>query len=695
MKIREINHIFIPLADGCKLAAKIWLPEQQADLPVPVILEYLPYRKRDGTAIRDQITHPFLAAQGYACIRVDLRGSGESDGLLSDEYTKQEQDDCLEVLNWIEKQPWCNGKIGMMGISWGGFNALQVAARRPPNLHAIISLCSTDNRYTDDIHYMGGCLLNDNFQWSATMSAMMSRPPDKDLLGENWRQTWLNRLEHQTLLASTWLQHPQYDSYWKQGSICEDWSAIQCPVYLIGGWADGYTNTIPRMLESLQSPRKGLIGPWAHKYPHFGKPGPQIGFLNEALRWWDKWLKGIETGIMDEPMYRVWMQDSILPAPYYETRPGRWVAENQWPSNNIQAKQLFFANTNQLKDLPYSFGNVVYGTSPQSVGETAGAWCGYGMSPEKPIDQRLDDARSICFDSEPLSKPVEILGSPIVDLELTVDKREAFIAVRLNEVFPDGSSARVSYGLLNLSHQKNNEEVTPIQPGEKIKVSVPLKNVAHSFAPGNRIRLSISTNYWPLAWPSPAPVRLGILTGTSSLSLPVRTPSEEDKHLTAFGHADGAPPLDVIYFRPASGQRTVERNLGDNTVIYTVIEDSGDMLIKDIGLRTDYIQKEKYSIRDDDPLSAKINIETTIVMSRDEWKTKTITQSEMRGDETYYYLNVNLEAYENNTLIASRKWDEKIPRVSAGKSLSFFKPVATAQEDKSYPTDYVNRGFVS
>src|SRR4029079_1797802 len=176
---------------------------------------------------------------------------------------------------------------------------------------------------------------------SAVMSAMMSRAPDKDLVGENWREIWKNRLTNQPLLSATWLQHKEYDSYWKHGSICEDWSAIRCPVYLIGGWADGYTNTIPRMLQFLQCERKGLVGPWAHKYPHFGKPGPQIGFLHEALRWWDKWLKGIETGIMNEPMYRVWMQYSIRPAPFYETRPGRWVAEEKWPCENIHMDQLF------------------------------------------------------------------------------------------------------------------------------------------------------------------------------------------------------------------------------------------------------------------------------------------------------------------------------------------------------------------
>ncbi len=259
--VREIENLFITLSDGCRLAARIWLPADAEQNPVPAILEYLPYRKRDGTTERDQLTHPYFAGNGYACVRVDMRGSGESDGILEDEYLKLEQDDCLEVLRWIAAQPWCTGAIGMIGISWGGFNGLQVAARRPPELKAVVSLCSTDDRYADDIHFMGGSLLNDNLQWASVMFAYMSRPPDKALLGDAWRKTWLERLKQQPLLVATWLRHQRRDAYWKHGSICEDWGAITCPVYLVGGWADGYSNTIPRMLAHLKCPKKGLIGP--------------------------------------------------------------------------------------------------------------------------------------------------------------------------------------------------------------------------------------------------------------------------------------------------------------------------------------------------------------------------------------------------------------------------------------------------
>src|SRR5580698_6456756 len=288
--VREIEHVLIPLRDGTRLAARIWLPEYAETDPVPAILEYLPYRKRDGTFERDALTYPWFAGHGYAGVRVDIRGSGESDGLLSDEYAQQEQDDAIEIIAWLANQPWCSGAVGMMGISWGGFNGLQVAARRPPALKAIVTICSTDDRYADDVHYMGGAKLNAGFGWASFFFADMCHPPDPALVGERWRAMWLERLQALPQFLALWLEHQPRDAYWRHGSVCEDYGAIQCAVLAVGGWTDGYTNAVPRMLANLECPRQGLIGPWAHAYPHFAKPGPQIGFLQEMLLWWDRWL---------------------------------------------------------------------------------------------------------------------------------------------------------------------------------------------------------------------------------------------------------------------------------------------------------------------------------------------------------------------------------------------------------------------
>jgi putative CocE/NonD family hydrolase len=186
-KVRE-EETWLTLKDGCRLAIRLWRPEDSLDRPVPAILEYLPYRKRDLTAVRDALMHPYVAGHGYASVRVDMRGSGESDGVLLDEYLPQELEDGAEVIAWLAAQPWCSGQVGMIGISWGGFNGLQIAAMRPPALAAVISLCSTDDRYADDVHHMGGCLLGDNMSWASTMFDHNACPPDPPRDGQRGRK---------------------------------------------------------------------------------------------------------------------------------------------------------------------------------------------------------------------------------------------------------------------------------------------------------------------------------------------------------------------------------------------------------------------------------------------------------------------------------------------------------------------------
>jgi putative CocE/NonD family hydrolase len=658
--VREIVNTWVPLADGTRLAARIWLPEDAAADPVPAILEYLPYRKRDGTSERDALTHPYYAGHGYACVRVDMRGAGESEGLLLDEYLKQEQDDALEVIDWIAAQPWCTGKIGIIGISWGGFNGLQIAARRPKPLRAIVTIASTDDRYADDIHYMGGSLLNDNLGWASTMFAYMSRPPDPELVGERWREMWLHRLENTVLLIDTWLRHQRRDAYWKHGSVSEDYGAIDCAVYAVGGWADGYSNAVPRLLAGLKCPKKGLIGPWAHRYPHFAKPGPAIGFLQETLRWWDHWLKGLDTGIMAEPQYRVWMEEPIVPNAHVPERPGRWVAESGWPSANI-GQQRFALNPGRLDDKAGPETPLAF-TSPQDIGLLAGTWCPHGVHTDQPIDQREEDGKSLCFDSAPLAARLEILGAPVVELEVSADRPSAMVAVRLNDIHPDGTSERVTYGLLNLTHRESHEEPTPLQPGRRTMVRVQLNDIAHAFPEGHRIRVALSTSYWPIAWPSPEPVRLTVFAGPSALILPVRAPRAEDQALEPFSPPRSAPPQIQTMLRPAKSLRRIERDIGGGEVVFTRHEDSGTYRIDRIGLVIDQIKTGTYRIRPDDPLSARIDIHWTQKLSRGDWSVRTETRTTMTATKTEFLLVAALDAYEGETRVYSRNWDRRVPR---------------------------------
>ena len=657
-RVVEIENTWIPMSDGCRLAARIWLPADAEAEPVPAILEYLPYRKRDGTASRDERTHPYLSGHGYACVRVDLRGNGESDGLMLDEYLKQEQDDALEVIAWIAAQAWCDGNVGMMGISWGGFNALQVAARRPPNLKAIITLCSTDDRYADDIHYKGGVLLMENLGWASTMFAFSSRPPDPALVGDRWRDMWLERLENTPLLIENWLSHPHRDDYWKHGSICEDFADIEAAVFAVGGWGDAYRNTIPRMLTNLKAPARGLTGPWVHKYPHLAVPGPAIGFLQECLRWFDHWLKGRHSGIMDEPLYRAYLMESVRPRASYVERPGRWIAEEAWPSPNIET-QTFALNTGMLDREPAE-GHELSVCSPQHTGTAGGEYCAMWLGPEGPTDQRDDDAGSLVFDTAPLAESLELFGAPAVTLELAVDQPVALVAARLCDVWPEGDSSRVSYGIVNLTHHENHESPSLLEPGKRYRVRVQLDDVAYGFPPGHRIRVAVSSAYWPLVWPSPAPVTLMLWTGVSQLELPVRPPRAES--LRPFETPEAAPPMAEEILRPQSHQRTIERDVVTATTTVRITDDFGKSRIKSHGLITDEVCTEAYRIQAGDPLSCRAEIHWAEHLARDDWSVRTETNTVMWADREHFHIQADLEAFENEERFFNHSWTRKVQR---------------------------------
>jgi putative CocE/NonD family hydrolase len=660
--VREIENQWIPLADGTRLAARIWLPEDAEQDPVPAILEFLPYRKRDGTAERDALTHPYCAGQGYACVRVDMRGSGESQGILEGEYLKTEQDDALEVLAWIAAQPWCSGNTGMIGISWGGFNSLQVAARRPPSLRAIITIASTDDRYADDIHYMGGVMLEDNMTWGSTMFAFNSRPPDSALVGGAWRDLWMQRLAANDPWQLEWLKYQARDDFWRHGSVCENYGDIECAVYAVGGWADGYSNAVPRLLAGLDCPKKGLVGPWAHKYPHFALPGPRIGFLQETLRWWDQWLKGEDTGVMDEPQYRVWMQDYAPPQTHYLSRPGRWVAEARWPSDNINPLTLYLTDAGLYAEPSAPVEAIIH--TPQTMGARQGAWFSFGFTHDAPADQREDDSCSLVFDSAPLTQTLEILGAPVVNLRLSSDRPNGFVVARLNDVSPDGASTRVTYGVLNLTHREGHAEPKALEAGVSYTVRLQLNDAAHSFRAGNRIRVAFSNTLWPMFWPSPQPVTLTLYTGASTLALPTREPRSEDLQLADFEAPAGAPPEEQEQLAPDNYTRHAERDETTGEARLTVIEDDGMTRLTRFGWEHGSISRHYYTIRDGDPNSACLRTHWTTRCKRTDGdlNVRIETYAELSSTPAEFLFSARLEAYEGKERVYEKDWEQRFAR---------------------------------
>ncbi len=664
-EVSILEDVLIPMSDGVRLAARIRLPADAVRSPVPGIFEFLPYRQADRMRDRDEPMHGYLAGHGYASVRADVRGTGNSEGVLLDEYHPREIEDALEVIAWIRAQPWCSGSVGMMGISWGGFNALQVAARGPEGLRAVVSVCASDDRYADDAHYMGGCLLNENLVWGAALFTLQALPPDPRVWGDRWRSLWHERLGGATLFPERWLRHPLRDDYWKHGSVCEDYGAIRCPVYAVGGWADAYTNSVPRMLEHLRVPRKGLVGPWAHAYPHVATPGPAIGFLQELRRWWDHWLLGRENGVMDEPRYRVYMPEPFAPSERGRDVPGRWVGEVEWPSNRIQLREYSLgrhrleAREGEASSFPIA--------SPLNTGTAAGSWCPFGSRHELPSDQKEDDERSLVFDSDPLRERLEILGACELRLQLASDSPLGLIAARIEDVFPGGASARVTYALLNLTHRESHESPEPLVPGKVHAVRVRFNDAAYGFLPGHRIRLALSTAYWPIAWPAPWQCGLTVHTRGSRLVLPVRPPRPEDAHLRPFEEPESAPGLETTELQDGATVSTLATGPFGETLLRVSSEvgENGEPAltrIEDTRLEHGHSAVEEFAIGDSDPLSARAEILHDAVFRRDSWSTRVRTRTRMAADARAFHLEAELEAFEGERRVYQRTWSVSVPR---------------------------------
>ena len=661
-RVRSIELAWIPMSDGRRLAARLWLPLDAEKNPVPAILEYIPYRRRDGTRGRDEESHPWIAAQGYACARVDIAGSGDSDGLIHDEYLKQEQDDACEIVAWLARQPWCSGSVGMIGISWGGFNGLQVAARRPPALKAVISLSSTVDRYADDAHLMGGCLIADNMDWGGAFFAYAGLPPDPAMVGADWRRRWLERLEILRPFPALWLDHQRRDDFWRHGSVCEDYGAIQCPVLSVSGQADGYRAAVFQLTENLKVPCKGLLGPWGHLYPQRGVPGPAIGFLQEATRWWDRWLKGKPTGVEKDPALRLWLQDYVPPKAHQDYRPGRWIEVERWPSPDIVAKE-FSLNRHGLAAQAKADGDLTI-CSPQTTGLAAGEWCAYGLgkvAPELPLDQRIDDGGSLVFDGEPLREPLALVGSAFATLDVASDKPEAMVAVRLSDVAPDGAATRVSYGLLNLSHRDGHAAPEALVPGKRYRVKVALTHAAHLFAPGHRLRVSISTSYWPLAWPSPEAATLSVATGESRISLPT-LPQERIRPYAGFAPVEKAKPMATTVFDPGAETREVHYDVdADRTVVRNSRSD-GSYRIDEIGTRVSYGKVKQFAIERNDPTTAETLVSVKVHYKREDWDARLETSVHMSCDHDHFIFHSSVDAYADGERCFSRSFDHRIRR---------------------------------
>jgi uncharacterized protein len=658
---RTVENEWITLKDGTRLSARLWIPLHAATAPVPVVWEYLPYRLRDFERQRDTGWAEMFVPYGFAFVRVDIRGTGDSDGVLLGEYLQQEQDDALEVIAWLASQPWSNGSVGMRGISWGGFNSLQTAALAPAALKAIMPNCATDNRYTDDAHYVGGALTLDNYDWGAEFKTVLVGPPDPAIVGARWREMWLARLKATPPILAEWLSHQRYDAFWQHGSVAMDYSRIKCPVYAIDGQVDSYRNFLPRVLEHLTVPRKGLFGAWGHKYPQLADPGPGLDWVSEEVRWWTQWLLGVDTGIMQEPMFRVFMEDRTAVEVWPKDVPGRWVTEPSWPSRHIITRTLFLNS----EGLAETAGAETVRTcrSQETLGVTKREWYPWNLNIDLAPDQTPDDKRSLCFDGAPLAEDIEILGNPIAAIRVSADEPVAKLVVRINEVTPEGKSWNVSYGVLNLTHRDGHQTPTALEPKRRYDVLVPCYFTAHRFKKGNRIRVAVSESIWPLLWPSPRPVTLEITTGASRLSLPIRPAGTESAPMPIAELRDRiarqveADPADLENYTITQTGPDAERRV----TLHKRLRDAAETL-KDTGTTMSGGSDWIMSIREGDPNSSVWKLEWFSHLQRKGWDTTLRSTLELTSTPEEFRIKESIHALEGEATVFERSWDNRIKR---------------------------------
>ncbi|MEU6311346.1 CocE/NonD family hydrolase [Streptomyces sp. NPDC047014] len=657
----ETTHedVRIPLPDGVELYARIWRPV--TDEPVPALLEYLPDRLTDSTAPRDRQRHPWYAGHGYASVRVDARGHGCSGGRPGGPGEAREAADAVAVVEWLAGRPWCTGAVGMFGLGHGGSTALGTAALAPAALKAVVAVCAAADRFDGGGPYRGGSVLApEAHAGAAALLALTARPPDPLFTGEGWRARWLDRLEALEPAVHTWLAHQTRDGHWREGGVREALPAVRAAVLAVGGWHDPHRDTVLELVERLDPRRvRGLIGPWSHQYPDRGlPPGPAIGFLQETLRWWDHWLRGEDNGALEEPLLRAWIGDAHPPATVYEELPGRWAGERAWPSPTVIPVPYVFA------------GAPVAVASPQHTGLDAGRFRPLGNAADLPPDQREEDAKSACFEF-PVSgeEPVEILGRPSVTLRLRLDVPYGQVVARLCDVAPDGSSTLLTRGVLNLSARQGPDRAVPWPVGSYEDVTFALDGIGHAFPPGHRIRLAVSSAYWPWIWP-----RAGSEAGWtldpagSSVTLPVRMGSRADDGVV-FEPPEQAEPLGVT--APATldeerPERLVVRDVARGTWRLEVDPRHGGTRVYPDGLECEEEAVETYEIQDADPLSARIRSEWRIRLHRPDlgWDARVETRSESGCDEGGFLTWNELVCREGGEVVFHRTWERRLPRAA-------------------------------
>lgn len=639
------THVWLTMADGTPLSATLYLPAGAGpDQQSPCLLEALPYRQHDLTSSYRPEYVELRDSYGYAVCRLDLRGTGASAGDAPDEYPAQEQRDLAEVIAWLAAQEWCSGTVGMFGTSYSGFNALQMAAERPPALGAVCAIYASDDRYTDDVHYMGGLLkwldLIDYCHYMTPMNALPPTPALWDAEERDWRQEWTRRFETFEPWLLTWMEHQRSDGYWAQGTIRPAYDRIACPTMIVAGWADGYRNNTYRTIEALAAagvPHRLLAGPWGHMAPATALPGPRIDLVREMARWWDRHLRGLDNGLDDEPVATWYVRESTRPAAALDTVEGHWRSDD-WPAGSVAVRSF------PLDARP------PYVVRPD-VGTAAWISCAGHLPYGQSLDQRGDDDRSMVWDVAVAGDDgIEIAGHPLLRLRLTSSEPVATVAARLCDVFPDGTSTLVTRGTLNLTRRGGMDSAEALTPGREYDVEVELEATAYRWRPGQRLRLALAGADWPNTVAAPRPVTLTVVGG--ALDLPTMTGES----------AYAAPVFGLGGDAPADEAEGVSWTVTDAvlTDLTRAEVDHGSEYDTPYGRAREHYSGSVEVDRGSFAQRATARVEFGLSFS--EAQVSVTSDLEVTADAEAFTVRIDLDGYEDGQPLMHRSWSRAYPR---------------------------------
>ncbi|HTK43950.1 MAG TPA: CocE/NonD family hydrolase [Patescibacteria group bacterium] len=655
----------VPARDGLTLSVNLFLPRGATER-VPAILNTDPYRKDDWSASWDLTIAAYFAERGYAYSRLDVRGTGSSDGVALDEYTDAETLDGHDTVEWLAAQPWCTGAIGMWGLSYGGFTSIQVAATRPPHLRAIVPVQATDDRYTDDVHYVGGAMtVSELAQYAVSQVAMNALPALPSAWGDAWLARWRARLEATPVWLFRWAREQRDGPYWRVGSLAPDYGRIEAAVLQLAGWMDEYVDAALRIQANCAhaAGRRTIVGPWVHGHAHSAYPGPNIDWLHETVRWFDHWLKGADNGVEREPPLTWFHRDPTPPERFPARLNGAWRATRAWPVADA-AGRLLHLGPGTLAGVASSGGVDTFAHRP-TAGAAGGSLCwGAGHRPNGlAADLRLEADAGPAYTSAPLDEPLDILGVPVAVLHVAATQPVAHLVVRLGDVAPDGPIEQVSEGILNLTHRESHERPTPLEPGRWQQVRVPLRAAGYRFPAGHRVQLSVASAHWPVIWPAPGAGELSIRFGPdapSRLELPLAPVGTHDVEPPRFKEA--APALASIGSDSAEPSRwDAVRDADAGT--HAIDTHEGETSVLPDGRSTLYVGETLHMVASErEPGVGRFENSCEYRLDQSGRRIVVVADGTTVADATTFDWRAGIRVQLDGELFFQRDWHEAIPR---------------------------------